>query len=58
MSHRFRFAFVGLRCLYLWVLEIKGFFKDPLFLPERIKLCRDIGVETLKGGHHLHLEGA
>ncbi len=36
----------------------QGFFKDPLFLPERIKLCRDIGVETLKGGHHLHLEGA
>ena len=36
----------------------QGFFKDPLFLPERIQLCRDIGVETLKGGHHLLLEGA
>ena len=35
-----------------------GFFRDPLFLPARIKLCRDIRVETFEGGHHLHLEGA
>ena len=40
------------------VLGDQGFFKEPLFLPDRIKLCRDIGVETLQGGHHLHLEGA
>ncbi|MEK9670152.1 MAG: alpha/beta fold hydrolase [Gammaproteobacteria bacterium] len=36
----------------------RGFFKEPLFLPDRIKLCRDIRVETFEGGHHLHLEGA
>ena len=40
------------------VLGDQGFFKEPLFLPDRIKLCRDIGVETVQGGHHLHLEGA
>ncbi len=36
----------------------KGCFGDSLFLPERIQLCRDIRVETFRGGHHLHLEGA
>ena len=35
-----------------------GFFRDSLFLPARIELCRDIRVETFEGGHHLHLEGA
>ena len=40
------------------VLGDQGFFKEPLFLCDRIKLCRDIRVETFEGGHHLHLEGA
>ena len=40
------------------VLGDQGFFKEPLFLYDRIKLCRDIRVETFEGGHHLHLEGA
>ncbi len=40
------------------VLGDQGFFKDPLFLPARMKLCRDLRVETFQGGHHLHLEGA
>ena len=40
------------------VLGDVGFFQQPLFLPERISLCRDIRVETFPGGHHLHLEGA
>ena len=40
------------------VLGDRGFFKDPLFLPGRIKLCAEVRVETFEGGHHLHLEGA
>ena len=40
------------------VLGETGFFVDPSFLPDRIKLCAAIRVETFKGGHHLHLEGA
>ena len=41
-------------------MPISTFIKGslPLFLYDRIKLCRDIRVETFEGGHHLHLEGA